>query len=81
MELKKLFQFLLFTGIYRALKFVNIRRNSSVFFTFLTKFSSILTKFPSILLKYLKIVNCSATNFISKDRGWLLNCWIRVSLG
>ena len=68
--IKKIFSIVAFSRqLSRSKSCVNIRRNSAVFFTFLTKFSSILTKFASILLKYLKIVNCCGIDFISKDRG------------
>ena len=47
------------------------RRNSA-------DFIHIFGIFDQILLKYIKIVNCSNNNFISTDRGKLLNCSIRV---
>ena len=79
MEFKRFFQFLLFLGSYRGLNFENNSGNSAVFFfIFLTKYSSILTKFSSLLLKYVKIVYCSAINFLFKDSGGLLNYSVRV---
>ena len=79
MEFKRFFQFSLFIKSYRGLKF---RKNFETYFICFIhiwiKFSSILTKFSSILLKYVKFVNSSVIDLISKDRGGLLNCSIRV---
>ena len=58
------FQLSVFICSYRDLNFVNLRRISAVFIHLWL----FLTKFSSILLQYVKTVNCSVIDFISKDR-------------
>ena len=56
---------------------MNIRRNSAVFIHIFGTFDQFFFNFDR---KYVKTVNCSVINYISKERGGLQNCSIRVSI-
>ena len=56
----------------------NKRISAVLFFHIFDQILSVLTKFLSIVLKYVKIVNDSVIEFISKYKGGLLNCSVRV---
>ena len=72
MEINRFFQFSLFIGSYRGLRFGDCYR------LFLFIFKVFLTTFSSFLLKYVTIVNFSVVDFFSKYKGVLLNCLIQV---
>ena len=69
--INKIFEFSFFIGSYRGFKLCEK-------LLFLFTFSVFLTKFLSILLKYVKTVNCTVNDFVSKDKVGLLSCSIRV---
>ena len=65
MELKSFFRISFSRASYCGLKFCEYWNNLPYFYSHFPEF---LPKFLSILLKYVKIVNNSTVDFISKDK-------------